>query len=73
MSKTIPDLCAIMRAGGSVRLTTSKTTADCIAIARAGAESGASLTLAGAAANKTTPDLCSIARANPGRIFFEFE
>ena len=73
MSKSTTDLCSIMRAGGSVRLTANKSTTDLADIARAGSSSGASLILAGIAVNKSTTDLCTIARANPGHVIFEFD
>lgn len=72
MSKTTTDLCSIMRAGGSVKVSSSKTTTDLCSIARAGANSGGKLIVSDAS-KKTTTDLCSIARANPGNVIFELD
>lgn len=71
MSKSTVDLCSIMRAGGGVKLPCNRSAVDFSSIARAGGDSGAKLTITGAEALSTV-DLCSIGRANPGNVFFEF-
>lgn len=72
MSKSTTDLCSIMRAGGSVSISSAKSTADLCSIAKAGSSSGTTLIVKNAG-SKSTTDLCSIGRANPGNVIFEFD
>jgi hypothetical protein len=72
MSRSITDLCSIMRAGGGVSVSSNVSTTDLCSIARAGKDKGAKLVVKNADRISTT-DLCSIGRANPGNVSFEFE